>query len=547
LRTIVLAVSLYLAMAAQAAAASFVVGTGSSPNVAVDPAGTAYIAWASATAPNPAQYCRLPRGAAACDVTLTLPSPPGASGSGSRPVVQVSGSRVSVLHYSYGQTNQITLYQSTDGGVTFSSRQVGGNVPIYDGVYGPGDEIGVVTTAVTAGGLFQTVPLTGGAAARFATFPRQYSGAVGLDGTTRVIVFSDAASNAAFRRYVAGDPNDEASWSPEVEIGYADYTRLAGGVNGLFMLTGNGARGIVARRFDGAGFTAPIAVGPGFSPDAGLSQDAAGRLHAVYPMLDAAGYHAMHAVSDDGVAWRVGELEPDPSGQPGDMRVGAAADHVGVAVWRGAGSAIRVSAIGPDAPGPPPVIQPPPVFTPTPTPTPDPLPVFAKSVVVRPVSGVVRVRLKGSSKFVSLTSLDDVPLGATIDTRKGRIELRSVPKPGAAVELVQLYEGMFRVDQKRGITNFTLNEPLAKCGSRGRAAASKPKSRRLWGDGKGKFRTTGKYAAATVRGTKWLVRDSCAGTLTKVTSGAVNVSVKGKKRVIVVRAGRHYLARAKRR
>ena len=28
---------------------------------------------------------------------------------------------------------------------------------------------------------------------------------------------------------------------------------------------------------------------------------------------------------------------------------------------------------------------------------------------------------------------------------------------------------------------------------------------KLWGSGKGKFRTTGKYSAATVRGTIWLV------------------------------------------
>ena len=52
------------------------------------------------------------------------------------------------------------------------------------------------------------------------------------------------------------------------------------------------------------------------------------------------------------------------------------------------------------------------------------------------------------------------------------------------------------------------------------SAATKPKSRKLWGDGKGKFRTRGQYAAATVRGTKWLVQDSCSGTLTRVTREA---------------------------
>ena len=44
---------------------------------------------------------------------------------------------------------------------------------------------------------------------------------------------------------------------------------------------------------------------------------------------------------------------------------------------------------------------------------------------------------------------------------------------------------------------------------------------KLWGNGKGKFRTSGKYSSATVRGTIWLVEDRCEGTLTKVTRGTV--------------------------
>jgi len=41
------------------------------------------------------------------------------------------------------------------------------------------------------------------------------------------------------------------------------------------------------------------------------------------------------------------------------------------------------------------------------------------------------------------------------------------------------------------------------------AAAKKKKKRRLWGDGSGRFRVNGKYSAATVVGTKWLVEDRC--------------------------------------
>ena len=83
----------------------------------------------------------------------------------------------------------------------------------------------------------------------------------------------------------------------------------------------------------------------------------------------------------------------------------------------------------------------------------------------------------------------------------------------------------------------------------GRKRARRPASRRnagLWGDGKGKFRTEGKYAAATVRGTKWLVEDTCAGTLTKVTQGTVSVRDKVRHKTFTVRKGKSYLAKPKR-
>ena len=93
-----------------------------------------------------------------------------------------------------------------------------------------------------------------------------------------------------------------------------------------------------------------------------------------------------------------------------------------------------------------------------------------------------------------------------------------------------------------------LTEPLAACPKKkgGKASAAqtkKAKKRKLWGNGKGSFRTSGKYSAATVRGTQWLVEDSCAGTLTRVTVGVV--AVKHRKKTILVRAGKRYLAKAR--
>jgi hypothetical protein len=78
-----------------------------------------------------------------------------------------------------------------------------------------------------------------------------------------------------------------------------------------------------------------------------------------------------------------------------------------------------------------------------------------------------------------------------------------------------------------------------------RGAASKSSSvRHLWGAGSGKFRTKGRFASATLRGTTWLTDDRCDGTLVRVTQGAVSVRDIPRRKTVLVRAPAKYLARA---
>ena len=81
---------------------------------------------------------------------------------------------------------------------------------------------------------------------------------------------------------------------------------------------------------------------------------------------------------------------------------------------------------------------------------------------------------------------------------------------------------------------------------RPRRRLSRRKIRRLRGSGKGRFRTRGRYSSATVRGTVWTVTDRCDGTLTKVTRGVVAVRDFRRKKTVRLRAGRSYLAKARR-
>ena len=127
-----------------------------------------------------------------------------------------------------------------------------------------------------------------------------------------------------------------------------------------------------------------------------------------------------------------------------------------------------------------------------------------------------------------------------------------MPKKGGKVQTALFYDGIFVVTQTGGFTVLKLSEPLAACPSAKRASAAaakkkKPKSRSLWGNGHGAFRTQGAYSAATVRGTNWFTKDSCAGTLTSVKSGVVEVNDFVRHKKLLLRKGKSYLARPRRR
>jgi hypothetical protein len=82
----------------------------------------------------------------------------------------------------------------------------------------------------------------------------------------------------------------------------------------------------------------------------------------------------------------------------------------------------------------------------------------------------------------------------------------------------------------------------------GTGTRTKRRVRKLWGDGRGRFRTRGRYGAATVRGTKWLTLDRCDGTKVRVVRGKVSVQdlVRPNRRPQLVKAGGKAFVRYKR-
>ena len=146
-----------------------------------------------------------------------------------------------------------------------------------------------------------------------------------------------------------------------------------------------------------------------------------------------------------------------------------------------------------------------------------------------------------------------------IDTRRGRV-LVVIANGSGGTDAAEFYDGVFEVNQPKklkGLANIFLNgggfkgcpkaavDPHALTSSK--RASPHRSVRHLWGKGTGKFRTVGRFAAATVRGTQWLTDDRCDGTLVRVAAGKVAVRDFVKKKTVVVTKGHSYFAAAKKR
>jgi CSLREA domain-containing protein len=176
-----------------------------------------------------------------------------------------------------------------------------------------------------------------------------------------------------------------------------------------------------------------------------------------------------------------------------------------------------------------------------------PPPVAGKNVNILPVRGRVRIKLPGSNRFILLEEGLQIPLGTIVDTLDGRATLVAASDKSGGTATADFYGGIFRLGQTKGakpVTTLKLTERL-RCGAGGKAgtAAKRKSERRLWGDGKGRFRTEGRFSSATVRGTTWLVEDRCDSTLTEVRSGRVAVRDFAERKTVIVRAGKRYVAK----
>jgi hypothetical protein len=161
-----------------------------------------------------------------------------------------------------------------------------------------------------------------------------------------------------------------------------------------------------------------------------------------------------------------------------------------------------------------------------------PKPETGKTVVIARASGTVEVKPRGRNSFVEVTSARAIPVGSTVDATGGKVKLTSTGNAsGSKIQSSLFYGGSFVVTQKKAkspVTDLELEGgSFGDCGAALRSAdlsAARRIKRKLWGNGRGRFRTRGRNGTATVRGTKWLTEDSCVGTAAETARGKVEAA-----------------------
>lgn len=183
-----------------------------------------------------------------------------------------------------------------------------------------------------------------------------------------------------------------------------------------------------------------------------------------------------------------------------------------------------------------------------------PAPVVGRRQTVGPVLGTVSVRLKGSSRFVALSTAGSIPDGSEVDAMNGRVIVTVATTTGT--ESAEVYGGRFVIEQEHtgsDETHFVLSLPLTGCPRvalpRGSAAAvvsaeRGPKSRHLWvSEHGGSWGTNGRYVSTTVEGTHWLTLDECNQSEVQVVAGKVKVQDLVSHKIKTLTAGQHYTAK----
>ena len=170
----------------------------------------------------------------------------------------------------------------------------------------------------------------------------------------------------------------------------------------------------------------------------------------------------------------------------------------------------------------------------------------------------MRIRLKGTSAFISLSGTAGIPNGSEVDATDGHVLITAATSHTGQTASAEVYGGVFVFGQAGGahaLARLALSLPLTGCPlsvsvgrpyARSSASAehhSGAKSRHLWvSEGGGSWGTSGRYVSTTVEGTRWLTLDECDRSVVEVAAGRVRVRDLVNDRTKLLIAGETYIA-----
>jgi hypothetical protein len=157
---------------------------------------------------------------------------------------------------------------------------------------------------------------------------------------------------------------------------------------------------------------------------------------------------------------------------------------------------------------------------------------LGSTAVVRRIGGTVKYKPLGTKKYKTLAARATIKMGSSVDATHGTVKVITARNAKGSTQAGTFYDGAFTVTQARAAKAVTelalIKGDFSKCQAastaKAHSAAGGTPIRKLWGKAHGRFRTKGRYNAATVRGTVWLTEDFCDTSRIESQEGVVQAS-----------------------
>jgi len=148
-----------------------------------------------------------------------------------------------------------------------------------------------------------------------------------------------------------------------------------------------------------------------------------------------------------------------------------------------------------------------------------------------------------------LRTASEVPTGTTVNASLGKVAIEAVtttPDGPGTVGRAEVRGGIFTIFQIGDREPTLRMRPGIRPCQPARAARVPPEAR-IRIRARGRFRTVGGYGRGAGRGTEWVMRERCDGTVFRVFEGIVSVHDYTRRRSVDVVAGQCYLAATRKR